>query len=291
MTNTTNVTTSEWDELWRRNRPPDPWQEKNGTAYDRWEDEEECRRYDERAKKDDWAHGKEIIGRLPLEPGMRILDIGAGPGTLAIPLAEQGYSVTALDASEYMLRLLRKNADEKRLDSITAIRGNWATVDLSAELKYAPYDVILASYSIFGMVELSQALRKMDEAATKGVYVYWFADPSPLERAMMEIWPSLHGEPYKKRGKAEIIFNCLYSMGIVPNFEVYDEESSFRYAGADEATEAQAKSFNATTPRQKEILRGYFDTHLFREDTSLTLRGYSKRARISWKPRGKEGNT
>jgi len=43
---------------------------------------------------------------------IRILDIGAGPGFLSIILAEQGFSVTAVDRAENMLHEARHNAGE-----------------------------------------------------------------------------------------------------------------------------------------------------------------------------------
>ena len=43
---------------------------------------------------------------------IHILDAGAGPGFISIILAEEGFNVTALDASEEMLSEARKNAGE-----------------------------------------------------------------------------------------------------------------------------------------------------------------------------------
>ena len=67
---------------------------------------------------------EEILGHYPdKDPGqIRVLDIGAGPGFLSIILAEQGFSVTAADRSENMLREARQNAGqmEERICFVTA---------------------------------------------------------------------------------------------------------------------------------------------------------------------------
>lgn len=42
---------------------------------------------------------------------LRVLDVGTGPGSMSILLAEMGHSVTAVDLSEQMLDCARKNAN------------------------------------------------------------------------------------------------------------------------------------------------------------------------------------
>jgi SAM-dependent methyltransferase len=49
---------------------------------------------------------------LPEVKGRKILDIGAGTGRTAIPLAEAGAQVVAADASDEMLRVARSRAEE-----------------------------------------------------------------------------------------------------------------------------------------------------------------------------------
>lgn len=45
-----------------------------------------------------------------LEPGHRVLDVGCGPGTFALPLTEHGLKVTAIDSSPGMIALFRQRA-------------------------------------------------------------------------------------------------------------------------------------------------------------------------------------
>jgi len=47
--------------------------------------------------------------------GGRLLDLGAGPGTLAIFAADHGFEVTALDTSGAALALARKRADKRSI--------------------------------------------------------------------------------------------------------------------------------------------------------------------------------
>lgn len=55
-----------------------------------------------------WAD--ELISHFPEGEGLRVLDIGTGPGFYAIILAARGYDVTAIDCSDGMLEQARHNA-------------------------------------------------------------------------------------------------------------------------------------------------------------------------------------
>lgn len=67
-----------------------------------------------------------LLDRLKLQPGMRILDVGSGPGRLSIPAAERVGSegqVLALDIQPAMLNKLKERADAKNLRNIETVLG------------------------------------------------------------------------------------------------------------------------------------------------------------------------
>src|SRR5262249_16829086 len=62
-----------------------------------------------------------IIDRLHLQPGMAVLDVGCGPGRLAIPIAEkvgQGGEVVAMDIQPGMLHRVQEKARAANLGNI-----------------------------------------------------------------------------------------------------------------------------------------------------------------------------
>jgi len=62
-----------------------------------------------------------LIQRLDLQPGMRVLDVGCGPGRLTIPAAEQvgpQGEVVAVDLQPGMLRQAQKKAQASNLKNI-----------------------------------------------------------------------------------------------------------------------------------------------------------------------------
>jgi cyclopropane fatty-acyl-phospholipid synthase-like methyltransferase len=63
-----------------------------------------------------------IVEHLGLQPGMRVLDIGCGPGRLSIPIAQSvGLmgNVVAIDIQTKMLRRAEEKAREANLNNIT----------------------------------------------------------------------------------------------------------------------------------------------------------------------------
>jgi len=57
-----------------------------------------------------------IAGRLGLEPGSRLLDVGCGHGRIALPLAGRGIRVTGVDTSTRSLALARDAAAAEGLE-------------------------------------------------------------------------------------------------------------------------------------------------------------------------------
>jgi SAM-dependent methyltransferase len=61
------------------------------------------------------AAWRAALRRALPEPGLRVLDVGAGTGSLSLLAAELGYRVTALDLSAGMLAQARRKASERGL--------------------------------------------------------------------------------------------------------------------------------------------------------------------------------
>ena len=80
-----------------------------------------------------------IIDLLALQPGMKVLDAGCGPGRLAIPAAKaigsQG-ELTALDLQEGMLARVRKKAGAAELSNVRLMQVDLGT----GKLEEAYYD-------------------------------------------------------------------------------------------------------------------------------------------------------
>jgi ubiquinone/menaquinone biosynthesis C-methylase UbiE len=77
-----------------------------------------------------------ILDRLDLKPGMRVLDVGCGPGRVSIPAAQRvgpAGQVLALDVQEAMLKKLQQRAVARGVANIRTILGPAEEADLEAD--------------------------------------------------------------------------------------------------------------------------------------------------------------
>ena len=56
------------------------------------------------------ASGEALVQSLGVKPGLRVLDLGCGDGTTALPLAQQGCEVTGVDISRMMVEAGQRRA-------------------------------------------------------------------------------------------------------------------------------------------------------------------------------------
>lgn len=82
-----------------------------------------------------------LISEGLVSKGSEVLDAGCGPGTLAIPMAEQGIGVTGLDYSPAMLSVLAKEASERNISNIEIICSSFESFSADKE-----YDLVTASF-------------------------------------------------------------------------------------------------------------------------------------------------
>ncbi|WP_342305919.1 class I SAM-dependent methyltransferase [Methanolobus sp. ZRKC5] len=248
-----------------------------------WEDKESAKRFWEMSQKDNQKRARETLKSLHITPQSRVLDIGAGPGTLAIPISENVKHVTAIEPSKGMIEVMEENISDYGRDNISIVKKRWEDIDVENDLD-EPYDIILASFSL-SMPDIRKAIEDMQAAASGYIYLYWFAGDTSWDMHSKEIWPQLHGKEYHCTPKCDIIYNLLYQMGIYPNMETFTLGRTEIYADMDEAIDDLANHFSLTTEKQREILEQYLEENLRKENGNYIYDARSTRVKMWWNTR------
>ncbi len=104
--------------LYRRHMQHNRLLPKPASAWD-----SRARDYGRNAGKSRYAD--DFLARLPLHGARTLLDVGCGPGTLALPLARRLDRVVALDYSAAMLDQLQARAAAEGIDNIRCLHRAW----------------------------------------------------------------------------------------------------------------------------------------------------------------------
>ncbi|WP_342678798.1 class I SAM-dependent methyltransferase [Methanofollis sp. UBA420] len=244
-----------------------------------WASKERAREFLEQTRQNPERTGQ-ILAGLPLTPETRLLDVGAGPGTLAIPLAATVAHVTAVEPAAGMVAVMEEMIADEGITNISVVPRRWEEVDPQTDLDL-PYDIVLASYSL-GMPDLRAAIETMCRASSRWVYLFWFAGTASWERPLIDLWPSFHGTEYRCWPKADVLFNLLYSMGIYPNVECRPMEHIRRFPSLDVAVAEYRQQFDIQNPDDERLLRAYLLRHLAVENGEFVQREKNIRVKIWW---------
>jgi ubiquinone/menaquinone biosynthesis C-methylase UbiE len=96
------------------------------------------------------------------EPGARVLDVGAGTGSLSVLAAELGFQVTALDLSPGMLAEAERKANAMGLaERVTCVVGS------ASEPPAGPFDAVMERHVLWTLADPVGALRSWREVAKR----------------------------------------------------------------------------------------------------------------------------
>lgn len=207
-----------------------------------------------------------FLALLPLEPTMSVLDVGSGPGTLAIPIAGKVRSVTAIDFSRGMLEALNNLASEEKITNITTIHCAWED-DWQAKGIHR-HDIAIASRAM-GVQDLEAALKKINAYATKYVFLSDRIGATPFDEAAF----AAVGRPFTAGPDYIYTVNILYTLGIHPHIAVLTLDRELTFCSLEEALKSYSWMFNDITADETIALENYLQEQIVKKDyNQLTLR-------------------
>ena len=270
----------DWNEVWKKQMNRQRRSNFGRPCGEYWKDDESARKYWLGKFTNRAEQVEKSLAELPITPESRILDIGSGPGVLAIPLAERVAHVTAVEPSQGMMNVMCDLRSEMKVTNLKCVQKTWDEIDIESDLD-PPYDLVLASKSL-GMFDIKDAIRKMEAASSKHIHIYWFAGQPTWDLMYQTLWPQIHQTEYQAGPKCDVLFNVLYQMGIYPQIRSYPSEFRERFSSLNEAVDYFVPKINLKNEWQKPILEKFLDQELVYHDNHLILQYKTNTMHIWW---------
>ncbi len=241
------------------------------------------RRYAHQFKADPRRTDDVLVERLRarLLPGDSLLDVGAGGGRLALPLALSCRSVAAVEPSPSMCAVLRETAEEADIE-VGVVESGWveATVD--------PADVVLCSHVVYVVQDIEPFVRKLDQHARRLVLMVMFQ--SSPQSQLYGLWERVHGEPRNPLPTLPQFRPVLDELGIAYQVDELPGDRPFGFASEEEAREIIAQRLYVAPGSRAEFrLANALDEALQEEEDGVWRIKDSRPLQpciVSWTPAG-----
>ena len=215
----------------------------------------------------------------PVDAEQVVIDVGAGGGRLALPLALVCSRVVAVDPSPSMCKVLREASYEFGVDNVEVVESEW----MDAEVEQA--DITLCSHVLYAIQEIEPFVRKLENKASKLVMVVLFQ--SPPQSQIYHLWETVHYEPRLPLPSLSEFRNVLKEMGVRPTISALPPQPPRGFDTLDGARAQLARRLYVEpgTP-QMERLESAIATHLEEEEGTYRVRCARPLVPnvVSWRP-------
>lgn len=274
----------DWDALWqaesarsgpRNDRSPKELWDKRAATFGK-----KVNRRRDGEPRDRHDYISLMLERIEVRPGWTVLDIGCGPGILAIPLARRAASVTALDLSSEMLRQLQSRADGLGLTNIRYVNSSWEEAFAGGGVD--SHDIVIASRSLMSG-DVRKALSHIADVTGEAAYI-----TSPIVHLPLD-WEACAaiGRGNRRHAPYIYLYNMLFQMGIQANIEVLRPKVRVEFHSIEEAVDDLQWRTDPFSPDEKARLREFLKGRLAEQGDPpiFTHEGQSRWALIWWQRR------
>ncbi len=266
-------TTIDWNDLWKHARADKSYKTKKASDWDK-----KAPAFAKRNSISQYIN--KFIELLNPQPSWSVLDIGCGPGTLAIPLAKNIKRISGLDFSPKMLNILSKRADKEGITNISTHNLSWT--DNWEQNGIKKHDITIASRSL-AVDDLRKALEKLTRFARKKVVITDKVGHGPFD---IEAFSAV-GRTLKTGPDYIYTINLLYQMGIHATVDFIRLEDSLPCSSIKEAMDYYIWMFHDLTPEEKKRLKKYVQSISTSKDDGTIIIHRKKIpswAYICWEP-------
>ena len=139
--------------------------------------------------------GEALVQRIGVRPGMKVLDLGCGDGTTALPAAKLGADVTGIDIASNLVAAGNRRAAEAGLTNCTFEEGDASNLE---HVEDARFDLVV---SIFGAMfapkpfDVAKEMVRVTRAGGRIVMGNWIPNDPTLVAQILKISSSYTPPP------------------------------------------------------------------------------------------------
>lgn len=203
------------------------------------------------------------------------LDVGAGFGALALPLAARLERVTALEPSPAMAEGLRREAVRLGRGNITVVEAAWGKAELP------PHDLIVCAHVGPLLRPGAPFLAEVGRHARRGVILVVDAPGREDKFFFSELYPRLLGRPYDHRCTGKETVAALRELGLVPRVATVEYSSDQPLDSLEEACDFWMAYMKLAGDEPRAYLRDFLAPRLVPEGRGW-LAPFRKRCLVAW---------
>jgi SAM-dependent methyltransferase len=202
------------------------------------------------------------------------LDVGAGGGRYALPLALVSRGVTAIDPSAAMLDVLRQGMATHGIANIDVVEGKWPDVDHGLTA-----DFTLIAHVGYDVAEIEPFIDGFEAAAANRCVAVMMDGPPGI--GFYRLWEAVHGFPRQRLPAMREFLHLLLARGATPGVTVFKRDQP-EWSFDDLAAEARRRLWLSEGSDKDRRLQALLREELATGpvDTSLP----TQLAVIDWKP-------
>ena len=139
--------------------------------------------------------GEALVRRLDITPGMKVLDLGCGDGTTAIPEAKLGAEVLGVDIAKNLVEAGNRRAKELGLTNVRFQEGDATTL---SDLQDRSFDLVVSIFGAMFAPKPFDVAREMVRVTRKGGRVVmgnWIPNDPTLVAQILKISSSYSPPP------------------------------------------------------------------------------------------------
>ena len=216
-----------------------------------------------------------------------IVDVGAGTGVFAIPLAKNAEKVVAVEPSRGMLDILRKKAEDAGLTNIEYINRRWEDVTTHElhRINDGKYDAVICSHALYYITDLHHSLRKMNNISSGSVHLLTGGSHNINSQDHSRLWARIHGKPAPAYPDYSCLYMVLREIGLHPNIEMLNAHAKKHITSMDDLYDRWKEYLeidSEMTDDQKDAIQEYVADRITEENGERYLEWKSQDALIHW---------